>query len=170
MQLLDYEAGKDRITALQLRRVADALDVPLSYFFSGLAEDLDRSPEAETRWSSTHAALRGPLLLGIAYYLGAVGAFYLGTLSDRIFAPFWPPNVILFCFLLFAPYRHWWLLVAAAFPAHMLAELHVAMPAQQAAVAFATNCLVAFLGAFGVRRLLGARRGSTISRERPSSS
>ena len=153
-QLLDYEAGKDRVTALQLRRVADALDVPLSYFFFGLAENLDRS--REVLWSSAHAVLRGPLLLGIAYYLGAVGAFYLGTLSDRIFAPFWPPNVILFCFLLFAPYRHWWRFVAAALPAHMLAELHVAMPAQQAAVAFATNCLVAFLGAFGVRRLLGA--------------
>jgi signal transduction histidine kinase len=154
-QLRDYEAGKDRITTLQLRDVADALDVPLSYFFSGLAEDLERSRVAETGWRSIYVALREPLLLSIAYYLGAIGAFYLGTLSDRIFAPFWPPNVILFCFLLFAPYRRWWLFVAAALPAHMLAELHVAMPAQQMAVTFATNCMVAFLSAFGVRRLLG---------------
>src|SRR5262249_2100868 len=45
-----------------------------------------------------HAAqpLKGPLLVALAYFLGAEAAFYIGTLSDQIFALFWPPNVILF--------------------------------------------------------------------------
>src|SRR5215469_18458782 len=69
--------------------------------------------------------LRALLFVSIAYYLGARAAFSIGTLSDRIFAPFWPPNVILFCALLLAPRRHWWVYIAAAFPAHVAAELRV---------------------------------------------
>ncbi len=96
-----------------------------------------------------------PVLFGIAYLLGAEGAFLVGTLSDKIFAPFWPPNVILFCGLLLAPERRWWLYIAAAFPFHVLAELHVGMGAPQSLVAFATNCLVAVLNAAVARRVLG---------------
>src|SRR5215510_8618318 len=95
-----------------------------------------------------------PVLVAIAYYLGAQAAFYIGTLSDRIFAPFWPPNIILFCTLLLVPKRRWWVYIAAAFPAHLIAEITVAMPAEQSLVAFATNCLVAVLTALGVRRFL----------------
>jgi len=94
--------------------------------------------------------------MAIAYYVGAEAAFYIGTLSDKIFAPFWPPNVILFCALLLVPERRWWLLIAASAPAHVAAELGVGMPAGQMLVAFATNCLVALLNAIAVRRLLGA--------------
>jgi signal transduction histidine kinase len=98
--------------------------------------------------------LLAPVLVAIAYFLGAQAAFYIGTLSDRIFAPFWPPNIILFCTLLLVPRRRWWLYIAAAFPAHVIAELTVAMPAAQSLVAFATNCMVAVLSALGVRRFL----------------
>ena len=42
------------------------------------------------------ASLRGPLLVALAYFLGAQAAFFIGTLSDQIFALFWPPNVMLF--------------------------------------------------------------------------
>ena len=154
-QLETYEAGKDRITASQLKEVANALDVPLSYFFEGLADQLDEVRAPGTAWRSLGALLKGPLLLSVAYYLGAQAAFFLGTLSDRIFAPFWPPNVILFCALLFVPYKRWWHYAAAAIPAHTLAELQVGMPVLQMAVAFATNCMVAFLSAAAVRGLLG---------------
>src|SRR5499425_1095700 len=92
--------------------------------------------------------LRGPLLVALAYYLGAEAAFYIGTLSDQIFALFWPPNVILFCALLIVPQRVWWLYIAAAFPAHVVAELGVGMPVAQLIVAFATNCMVALLSAY----------------------
>jgi signal transduction histidine kinase len=101
------------------------------------------------------ASLKGPALLALIYFLGAEAAFYIGTLSDRIFALFWPPNVVLFCALLIVPLRRWWLYIAAAFPAHVVAELGVGMPAPQLLVAFATNCMVALLNAYGVRRFVG---------------
>jgi signal transduction histidine kinase len=104
------------------------------------------------RWK---VPLRGPLLLALSYFLGAEVAFYIGTLSDQIFALFWPPNVILFCALMIVPQRDWWLYIAAAFLAHVVAELRVGMPALQLLVAFATNCMVALLNAYAVRRFVG---------------
>jgi len=108
------------------------------------------------RWPFTPSAGIWPkaALVAIAYFIGAEAAFLVGTLSDRIFAPFWPPNVILFCALLLAPRRHWWIYIAAAFPAHIVAELGVGMPAPQWLVAFATNCAVAALNAFLVQTAL----------------
>src|SRR5947209_11091358 len=91
--------------------------------------------------------LQGPVLVAVAYFLGAQAAFYIGTLSDKIFAPFWPPNMILFCALLVVPERRWWLFIAAAFPAHAIAEFQVGMPAPQMLIAFASNCIVAVLNA-----------------------
>lgn len=96
--------------------------------------------------------LRGPLVLALAYFLGAEAAFFIGTLSDKIFALFWPPNVILFCALLIVPQRQWWRYIAAAFVAHVVAELGVGMPVLQLLVAFVTNCMVALLNAYVVRR------------------
>jgi signal transduction histidine kinase len=95
-----------------------------------------------------------PVLVAIAYYLGAQAAFAIGTFSDRIFAPFWPPNIVLFCTLLLVPKRQWWLYIAATFPAHVIAEIAVGMPVAQLLVAFATNCSVAILNAFGVQWFL----------------
>jgi signal transduction histidine kinase len=111
------------------------------------------------RWSAVHLppslkAFRTPFLLAIAYYVGAQAAFLVGTLSDRTFAPFWPPNIVLLCALLLAPRSRWVIYVAATFPAHVIAEITVSMPFGQSMVAFATNCLVAILGAAGVRWLL----------------
>jgi signal transduction histidine kinase len=100
------------------------------------------------------AAARGPLLVAIGYLVGAESAFLIGTLSDRIFAPFWPPNVILFGALLLAPTSRWWLYILAAAPAHVIAELHVGMAPLPMAVAFATNCAIALVNALAVRRLL----------------
>jgi signal transduction histidine kinase len=101
------------------------------------------------------APLQGPFLVALAYFLGAEAAFYIGTLSDQIFALFWPPNVVLFCALLIVPQRDWWLYIAAAFPAHAIAELGVGMPLPQMLVAFTTNCTVALLNAYAVRRFVG---------------
>jgi signal transduction histidine kinase len=105
-------------------------------------------------WQATRP-LHGPVFVALAYFAGAEAAFYIGTLSDRVFALFWLPNVILFCALLVVPQRSWWLYVAAAFPAHAAAELGVGMPAPQLLVAFATNCLVVLLNAYAVRRFVG---------------
>lgn len=93
--------------------------------------------------------------MALLYFVGAQVAFYIGTLSDRIFALFWPPNVILFCALLIVPQRRWWVYVTAALPAHIAAEFTVGMPAPQLLVAFATNCLVVLPNAWAVRRFVG---------------
>src|SRR5262249_15104195 len=100
------------------------------------------------------ASIGMPLLVGVAYYLGAQFAFLIGPLSDQVFALFWPPNVILFCALLMRPRREWPASIAAAFVAHVAAEVGVGMPLPQLLVAFITNCLVALLNAYWVRRLL----------------
>jgi len=95
----------------------------------------------------------GPFLAAVLYYLGAEAAFAIGTLTQQ-FAPFWPPNVVLLCALLVAPRRHWALYVAAAFPAHVLAERGVAMPLPQLLAAFGCNVSVALLNAVTIGRLL----------------
>jgi len=121
-----------------------------------MAELLAPQPRIEPRSAlkALGAMLRAPILVALAYFVGAEVAFYIGTLSDKIFAPFWPPNIILFFALLLVPERRWWLFIAASFPAHVLAEHGVGMPFGQMLVAFATNCMVALVNAIAVRRLL----------------
>ena len=92
------------------------------------------------------------LIAGLAYYVGAELAFWVGTLS-YFFAPLWPPNMILFCALLQAPYRLWWLYVVAAFPAHIAAETEMGMEALPLLGAFACNAALALCAAAGIRRL-----------------
>jgi PAS domain S-box-containing protein len=96
-----------------------------------------------------------PVAVAVAYFVGAEIAFFVGTLSDKIFAPFWPPNIVLFCALVLVPPRRWWLYILAAFPAHVIAELGIGMDASQLLVAFATNVLVAVLNAAAARRFVG---------------
>jgi signal transduction histidine kinase len=109
-----------------------------------------------TAWLECHLKpYGGPVLLAVAYYVGAEAAFLVGTLSDKIFAPFWPPNILLFCALVLAPYRQWPIYFLAALPAHIAAELSVGMHWAHIWVAFATNCAVAAINAFGLRYLVG---------------
>jgi integral membrane sensor domain MASE1 len=108
--------------------------------------------------SQTWKSLRGaymPLLVAVTYFIAAQIAFFLGTLSDRIFAPFWPPNIVLFCALLAAPTRRWHYFLLAVFPAHAIAEIGVNMPPLPLLVAFATNCGVAATSAYAMQRLIG---------------
>jgi signal transduction histidine kinase len=94
-----------------------------------------------------------PLVVACLYYLGAEAAFAIGTLTQQ-FAPFWPPNVVLLCTLLLVPRRHWAVYIAAAFPAHLLAEWGMAMPLPQILAAFACNVSLALLNAVAMRWLL----------------
>jgi signal transduction histidine kinase len=103
----------------------------------------------------SRAAWLGPVLVGIAYYLGAKAAFLIGTLSDKIFAPFWPPNAILFCVLALVPFPRWPFYILAALPAHVIAEATVGMGCAQMAVAFVTNCMVTVSSALALRHVLG---------------
>ncbi len=125
---------------------------------SAAQESSAQSPRAE-RLQIQHVLdkLQGPLVVALCYFLGAQLAFYVGTLSDRVFALFWPPNVILFFALLIVPRRRWWLYIAVAFPAHAIAELGVGMPWSPLLLAYLTNCTVAALGAYLVSRCIGDR-------------
>ena len=98
-------------------------------------------------------ATQAAILVFVGYWAGAEAAFLVGTLSDKIFAPFWPPNIVLFCALLVLPRERGWLALAAAFPAHVIAELGIGMPAHQLMVAFATNVAVALAAAEIIRQL-----------------
>ena len=97
---------------------------------------------------------RAPLLTSLAYLLGAEAAFLVGTLSDQVFAPFWPPNIILFCALLGAPHTRWWIFILAVLPAHIIAELQIGMSWPQLMVAFLTNCAIAVLNAAAIKWML----------------
>jgi PAS domain S-box-containing protein len=101
------------------------------------------------------SAAAGPAIAALLYLLGAEAAFLIGTLSDRIFAPFWPPNIVLFCVFLLTPPRAWWPYLAAIFPAHTIAEIGVGMSLPQLLVAFATNVAVAMLNAVAANIFLG---------------
>src|SRR5215472_13848323 len=136
---------------MRLPRVAYSEQTAVSFtIHSGVAMQSIMS-----RARHAFGALQGPLLVALMYFVGAEAAFYIGTLSDRIFALFWPPNVVLFCALMIVPQRDWWLYIAAAFAAHVIAERSVGMAAPELLVAFVTNCMVALLNAFGVRRFVG---------------
>jgi signal transduction histidine kinase len=100
-------------------------------------------------------ATQPAIFVFIAYLVGAELAFLIGTLSDKIFAPFWPPNVVLLGAMLLMPRERWWLAIAAAFPAHALAEAGVGMPVAQMLVAFVSNVAVAGASAAGIWWLLG---------------
>src|SRR5262245_22021719 len=95
-----------------------------------------------------------PIIIATGYFLGAHAAFLVGTLSDRIFAPFWPPNAVLFCGLLLTRPARWPAILAATFPAHLLAELHVGMSPTALLWAYVTNCTVAIANALVLRWLL----------------
>jgi len=110
------------------------------------------TPTPLRRMIDTGRELHAPLIAAFAYYLGAQAAFVVGTLSDKIFAPFWPPNIVLLCALLLSPYRRWWLVILAVFPAHVVAEIGVGMHAPQLMVAFASNVMVATVSAAALRR------------------
>jgi PAS domain S-box-containing protein len=92
------------------------------------------------------------LAVALVYYLGAELAFWIGTLS-YFFAPLWPPNMVLFAALLQAPFRSWWLYVAAVFPAHIAAETGMGMEFLPLLGAFTCNAALALIAAAVLRRL-----------------
>jgi PAS domain S-box-containing protein len=117
---------------------------------TSVAQDIGTHRGRQFGWD-----LRAPAIVAIAYYLGAEAAFFIGTLSDRVFAPFWPPNVVLFCALLISPRKQWWLFILAVLPTHIVAEMSVGMRPAAIAVAFITNCLVSGMSAAVIQMTIG---------------
>jgi len=65
------------------------------------------------------------LSVALAYYLGAKIGFAL-TFQPHPVSVLWPPNSILLAALLLTPVRIWWMILLAAFPAHLAAQLLLA--------------------------------------------
>ena len=89
--------------------------------------------------------------VGLIYYAGAKIGLAL-TFMPFPLSVLWPPNALLFAALLLAPVRWWWLLVLAALPAHLLAELQAQIPVPMVLGWFASNVSEAVIGALIVRR------------------
>jgi len=93
------------------------------------------------------------VMLAVGYYLAARIGFAF-TLQPHPISTLWPPNALLMAALLLAPTRAWWLLLAAALPAHLLAELQSGVPTAMVLGWYASNCSEALIGASLVRALV----------------
>ena len=90
-----------------------------------------------------------------SYYLGAKLGFALTPQGSPI-SMLWVPNALLMAALLLAPMKQWWLLLAAALPAHIAVELKSGVPLSMVLGWYVSNCSEALIGA-GAFRLLDAR-------------
>ena len=93
------------------------------------------------------------LLVFAAYYLGAKIGFAL-TFQPHPVSVLWPPNSILLAALLLTPVRIWWVLLLAAFPAHLAAQLQSNVPPTMILCWFISNSCEALIGAGCVRYLI----------------
>ena len=96
-------------------------------------------------------AFAGALVFA-GYYVGAKLGFAL-TLQPQPVSVLWPPNSILMAALLLAQPRLWWFLIAAAFPAHYVAQWQGGVPLAMMFCWFISNASEAVLGAACVRWL-----------------
>ncbi|HEX5865350.1 MAG TPA: MASE1 domain-containing protein, partial [Casimicrobiaceae bacterium] len=102
-------------------------------------------------YSRARATLAAIWVFG-GYYVGAKVGFALTFLPNPI-SVLWPPNSILFAALLLVPANMWWVVIAAALPAHLLAELQVGVPVSMVVSWFVSNASEALIGALSVRLL-----------------
>src|SRR4029450_9800934 len=96
--------------------------------------------------------LLAPLIVCVAYFLGAKLGFAL-KLHPYPISTMWPPNSILLAALLLAPTRMWWILLLAALPAHVAIQLANGVPVPMLLGWVVSNCSEALL-----RRALRRRR------------
>src|SRR5437763_8278912 len=93
------------------------------------------------------------LCVFVGYYLGAKIGFAL-TLRPHPVSVLWPPNSILLTALLLTPVRVWWVILLAAFPAHLAAQLQSNVPPAMILCWFISNSCEALIGAGCVRFLI----------------
>jgi PAS domain S-box-containing protein len=96
-------------------------------------------------------------LVFASYYIGAKLGLAL-TFTPNPISVLWPPNAILLATLILAPVPWWPALLAAALPAHLLAELQGGVPVAMVLAWFASNASEALIGAALVRWLAPAPR------------
>lgn len=95
------------------------------------------------------------IVIAISYYAGVHVGLATFTFEPNAISILWPPNAILLAALLLTPPRTWWLLIAAVFPAHLIAELSLGVPLTMTLCWFLSNVAEALLGAAIMVRYLG---------------
>src|SRR5262245_2460607 len=96
-------------------------------------------------------AWRQALVVAVAYYLGAKIGFAF-TFEPHPISTLWLPNSLLLAALLLVPVSSWWVLLAAALPAHLAAELQSGVPLAMVLGWFLSNSAEALIGAICMRR------------------
>src|SRR5262245_44423928 len=88
------------------------------------------------------------------YYLGCKVGFAL-TFQPHPVSVLWPPNSVLVAALLLTPPRSWWLVLLAALPAHLAAQMQGQVPPLMIVCWFISNSCEAVIGAGLMRYLVG---------------
>ncbi|HWM43427.1 MAG TPA: MASE1 domain-containing protein [Burkholderiales bacterium] len=96
------------------------------------------------------------LMVAVGYYLAARLGFAF-TLQPHPVSTLWPPNALLMSALLLTASNRWWVLIAAALPAHLLVQLQSGVPMTMVLGWFASNCSEALIGAALVRAFVPGR-------------
>ena len=119
---------------------------------------IDRTLPAERSLEDLKYFLQITLLTFFGYLVAAELAFFVGTLSDKIFAPFWPPNIVLLSAILIAR-RGWrWIADSSSLsrPCYCR-DKKIGMSLSELLAAFATNLAVAALSAAAIQSQIGQR-------------
>jgi signal transduction histidine kinase/integral membrane sensor domain MASE1 len=101
------------------------------------------------------AALTGPAIVALAYYLACLIGFSL-RFPAATTSVLWPPNSILTAALLILPPHRWWICLALVLPAHLLVQIQAGLPITLVLALFVTNCSEGILAASVIRRLSDA--------------
>jgi two-component system, LuxR family, sensor kinase FixL len=88
------------------------------------------------------------------YYLGCKVGFSL-TFKPHPVSVLWPPNSVLVAALLLTQPRNWWVVLLAALPAHLAAQLQSQVPPLMILCWFISNSCEAIIGAGLMRYLVG---------------
>src|SRR6266487_661018 len=116
--------------------------------------------QSAARNGNTRSAFfaRRLLIIGLwvfaGYYLGCKVGFAL-TFQPHPISVLWPPNSVLVAALLLTPPRSWWVVLLAALPAHLAAQLQSHVPPLMIFCWFLSNSCEALIGAGLMRYLVG---------------
>ncbi len=99
-------------------------------------------------------ALLSALLVGAAYYFGAVLGLEL-KFSFTALSAIWPPNAIMLAVLLLTPMRRWWIYLLAAVPAHIAVHTPIGMPMWRMLWVIGFNTSLVVIAASGLRHFSG---------------
>ena len=125
------------------------LATPLELTGYGSHPEADRSRDQFFDWGVVAIAL----FVFASYFLGAKIGFAL-TFQPHPVSVLWPPNSILLAALLLTPVRIWWVVLLAAFPAHLAVQLDSGVPPTMILCWFISNSCEALIGAGCVRYLI----------------